>query len=91
MAIRVNIHRYFLPDAAGSWVTAESSGKTIGECLKQIVIEFPQLKKEIFDPEGKLQVHVSIFLNGEDSYPEELSKKLNDGDIIDMIPIIGGG
>ena len=91
MAVRVNIHRYFLRDAAGDWVTAEANGKTVGECLKQIVIEFPQLKKEIFDPEGKLQGYVSVFLNGEDSYPEELAKKLNDGDIIDMIPVIGGG
>lgn len=91
MAVRVNIHRYFLGEAAGDWVYAEADGKTVGECLREVAGKFPQLKETIFDREGNLQGHIAIFLNGEDTFPEELAKKLNDGDVIDTIPIIGGG
>ncbi|MFH0941913.1 MAG: MoaD/ThiS family protein [Chloroflexota bacterium] len=91
MTVRVNIHHYLFRDAAGPWVITETNGKTLGECLGQTVAKFPRLKNEVFDPAGKLQGHVLVFLNGEDASPDELTRKVSDGDVVEMIPIIGGG
>ena len=67
----------------------EVNGKTIGECLKNLVAQFPNLK--MFDKEGNLYSYIYISVNGEDAYPNELEKPVKDGDELVITPMISGG
>ncbi len=92
MSIKVNISRYFFGGWTNETVVAEVSGNTVGQCLNQLVRQFPPIKKEIFDEDGDIAVVARIFINGESAFPEELAKPVRDGDTIDIIPMaISGG
>ena len=51
---------------------------------------FPKLQ-ELFDKEGKLLEYLSVFVNREIAFPDELATPVKDGDEIHLIPLIGGG
>lgn len=91
MTAKMKIHRYLLSESAGSWETIDTSGNTLGDCLRQALTRFPKLKNEIFDASGKLQGHILVLLNSEEVQPDELNRKVSDGDVIEVLPIIGGG
>jgi len=67
------------------------SGSTVGECLKQLVEKYPRLKLRLFNRQGKLPKGVSIFINGESAYPEELARPVHDGDKVYITNIVLGG
>ena len=45
----------------------------------------------LFDKKGKLQNIVEVYLNGESAYPDELAKKIHDGDEIHLVFFLAGG
>ena len=67
------------------------SGSTVGECLKQLVEQYPRLKPRLFNRQGKLPKGVSIFINGESAYPGELARLVHDGDKVYIANIVLGG
>ncbi len=73
----------------------EVAGKTVGECLEDLAVLFPMIGKTIFFRKGELfnfgHNKVSIYLNGEDAYPDELGKPVEDGDTITILYYISGG
>jgi len=91
MTAKVKIHRYLIHESAGLWENVDASGKTLADCLKQTVAKFPKLKNEIFDASGKLPGHILVLLNSEEVQPDGLGRKVKEGDIIEVLPIIGGG
>jgi len=90
MSIQIKIPSYLQPLPIDTEVV-EVSGSTVGECLNQLVKQFPEIKKMLFAKNDKLYSFVSIYVNGEDSYPEELAKPVKDGDELQILHIIGGG
>jgi len=56
-----------------------------------LVSRFPELRKWLFEKDGKLNRLVEIYVNAESSYPEELSKPVKDGDELHILIIISGG
>ena len=91
MTAKVKVHRYLFSESAGLWQTFDATGNTLADCLKQAIARFPRMKNEIFDASVKLQGHILVLLNGEEVQPDELDHKVNDGDTIEVLPIIGGG
>ena len=69
----------------------EVNGNTVGGCLDHLVKQFPGIEKMLFAENGKLFAHVSIYVNGEDAYPDELGKPIKDGDELYILYIVGGG
>lgn len=69
----------------------EVNGSTVGECLNQLVEQFPAAKEELFDKDGNVLSYIDIFVNGKSSYPEELAKPARDGDELYILRAIGGG
>jgi molybdopterin converting factor small subunit len=49
------------------------------------------IKEHLLDPRGRIQGFVELFVNNEIVYPEETSKKLKDGDEIEVLMIVAGG
>lgn len=90
MSIKINIHPSFQRYTNGLGV-AKVEGNTVGECLDQLVKQFPEMNKELFDINGELPAYVDIYVNRKSTYPEELSKPVKDGDELDIVLLIFGG
>ncbi len=75
----------------GSRATVEVNGATVGQCLADLVRQFPKTKSALFNEKGKLLDYIEIYLNLESSYPEELAKPVQDGDRLDIITVLSGG
>ena len=90
MSVRINLHPH-LYQFTNDQTIVEVNGSTVGECVNQLVKQFPQIKPMLFDKGGKLLNYVDIYVNGESSYPEELAKPVKDGDELHITIIIAGG
>ena len=66
-------------------------GNTVGECIQDLVRQFPALEKIILDKNGKLLHSFDVYVNGESSYPQEMAKPANDGDKLHIVLLIQGG
>ena len=69
--------------------TVEISGSTVGECLDDLIRQFPDIKKWLFDKNGILVA--LIIINGETAYPKDLNRPVADGDELNLIRTVGGG
>lgn len=68
------------------------SGTTMGEVFAGLTAQFPELKKHLFDANGKLRSFVNVYVNDEDiRYAQQESTPINDNDEISIIPSIAGG
>ncbi|MBN1687404.1 MAG: MoaD/ThiS family protein [Spirochaetales bacterium] len=66
-------------------------GSTVGECLEHLVRQFPEMKPDLFNKDGKLHNDIIIYLNKRTTYPEQLAKPVEDGDELSISVLIGGG
>ena len=70
-------------------------GKTVGECLNNLIKKFPNANKVLFDDDGELfnygLTSVTVYVNKEDVYPDGLAKPVKDGDEIHILYMISGG
>jgi molybdopterin converting factor small subunit len=66
-------------------------GKTIRECLHDLVRQFPDLKKILLDKDGNLLHAYDIYINGENLYPKDMTKPVKNGDKLNVVFIIHGG
>jgi MoaD family protein len=66
---------------------------SIDDLLNRFFNEYGEsLKEEILDEDGKLKKHYRIVVNGRNiNILEGFQTKLNDGDIIALMPAIAGG
>jgi molybdopterin converting factor small subunit len=90
LSIKIEIPSYLQPYTNDTEVV-EVSGGTVDQCLKHLVSQFPEMEKVLFAKSGELFDYVSIYVNGEDIYPEELAKPIKDGDELHLLYIVGGG
>jgi molybdopterin converting factor small subunit len=68
----------------------EVEGRTIGECLENLEGKFPGFKHQVLQ-DGRLRSIIEIYVNEESAYPEDLEKRVKDGDVVTFITYIGGG
>ena len=85
MSIKIHIPSYFQSYTNNKEVV-EANGTTVGECLEQLVKQFPEFKTMIFFKDGRLMAFLGVFVNGEYSSPE---KPVKSGDEI-IIEAAGG-
>ena len=63
----------------------------VGQCLDDLVKQFPGIKQGLFEDNGKLHSYIDVYLNGESAYPELLAKPVRAGDKLYIVFLIGGG
>jgi molybdopterin converting factor small subunit len=90
MTIEINIPPVLQALVAGV-SRIDVSGGTVGECFKEMVKKYPQLKPKLFNRRGELPKGINIFINGESAYPEPLSRPVRDSDKIHISHIVLGG
>jgi len=66
-------------------------GKTVRECLHDLVRQFPRLKKMLLDKDGNLMHSYDFYINGESVYPRDMNKPLKTGDKLNVLFVIHGG
>lgn len=66
-------------------------GKNVEECLSNLCSQYPVLREELFEKEGRLKKWIEIYVNGQSTYPQELGFPVRDGDEIRIILLVAGG
>jgi molybdopterin converting factor small subunit len=90
MSVKINIPSYLKSYTNGAQVV-EVNGSIVKECLDRLVKQYPSMKKMLFTEEGKLLDYVSIYVDGEFAYADELAQPVKDGDELHLLYILGGG
>jgi adenylyltransferase/sulfurtransferase len=77
---------------AGKQDSVELTGSTVGEVLSALTLQFPDLKKQIFNDEGKIRSFVNVYLNDEDiRYLKKDATAVAPADTLSIVPSIAGG
>ena len=90
MSIKIHVLSSLQPFTNNQEVI-EVEGSTVGECISQLIQQYPEIERRLFDKNGKLLSYVGLYVNGEDIYPEDLVKPIKNEDEIYILHIIGGG
>ena len=90
MSIKVVIPESFLV-ASGGVSEVETTGETVGDCLKAAAEQIPALQKLWFTSEGGLSKFVLLFLNGENIPGNDINRSVEEDDEIYPLLVIGGG
>ena len=76
----------------GKQESVQVSGTTVGEALTALTTEHPDLRKQLYNDEGKLRSFVNVYLNDEDiRYLSKDATAVNAGDTLTIVPSIAGG
>jgi molybdopterin synthase sulfur carrier subunit len=76
---------------AGGKDTLEAPGATVGEVLKNLAAQHPELGQRILE-NGDMRRFVNVYLNNEDiRFLDELETAVADKDELSIIPAIAGG
>jgi adenylyltransferase/sulfurtransferase len=72
--------------------SVEQAGSTVGEVLGGLTSRFPDLRKQLYNDEGKLRSFVNVYLNDEDiRYLQKDATAVAAGDTLSIVPSIAGG
>jgi adenylyltransferase/sulfurtransferase len=70
----------------------EVKGATVAEALQQLTTQYPNLKKNLYNDEGKLRSFVNVYVNDEDiRYLDKDETELEGNETISIVPSIAGG
>jgi len=90
MSVRVKLPP-ILQELSGGAETVEVTGRTIGECLKELEAQFPGIRETLFDRRGRLLRVFGIYLNSDGLHPVELDTVVRDNDEIVILNFLMGG
>lgn len=69
----------------------EVEGSTLGACLDALERRFPGFRAQVMDEQGAVHRFVKLFVNGELVPRADLSRRLAEGDEIEILAAIAGG
>jgi MoaD family protein len=68
------------------------AGETVGEVLRQLSGQYPQIQSHIFDKNGKMRRHINIFVNADNIRDlQGLGTTVAENDIVKILPSVTGG
>src|SRR5437762_2710788 len=76
----------------GKQDTVQVKGGTVGEALTELTSQHQDLRRNLYNDEGKLRSFVNVYLNDEDiRYLSKESTPVKESDTISIVPSIAGG
>ena len=89
-------HRILIPTPlrpfAGKQDVVEVEGTTVGDALKGLVGQYGDLRRHLYNEDGRLRSFVNIYVNDEDiSHLDREQTALKEGDTISIVPSVAGG
>ena len=77
---------------AGNINQIDVTGVTVGEALSSLTTQYPDLRKHLFDANGKLRNFVNVYVNDEDvRYQQRENTVIHESDNVSILPAIAGG
>jgi adenylyltransferase/sulfurtransferase len=72
--------------------SVEVAGASVAEVLSALTAQFPDLRKNLYNDEGKLRSFVNVYVNDEDiRYLDKDKTAVGAGDTVTIVPSIAGG
>jgi sulfur-carrier protein adenylyltransferase/sulfurtransferase len=72
--------------------SVQLAGTTVGEVLKSLTGQYAELRRHLYNDEGKLRSFVNVYVNDEDiRYLNKEATPVADGDTVSIVPSIAGG
>jgi len=72
--------------------SVDVTGATVREALDQLTVRYPNIKKNLFNDQGKLRSFVNVYVNDEDiRYLDKDGTKLTGSETISIVPSVAGG
>ena len=91
MAVEIKLPTVLRTQADGQ-ATVAVDGATVGEVFNSLVDRYPGLRGNLLDDEGSLHKFVNVYKDDDDiRYLDGLDTKLNDGDVLSILPAVAGG
>jgi adenylyltransferase/sulfurtransferase len=89
-------HRILIPTPlrpfAGKQDVVEVEGTTVGDALKGLVGKYGDLRRHLYNDDGRLRSFVNIYVNDEDiRHLDREQTALKAGDTISIVPSVAGG
>ena len=75
----------------GDISTVNVDGDAVGECLEDLVRQYPQLKDPLFNSDGALRPEFVVYINGASVGARELGKRVKEGDQLHLMSFFFGG
>ena len=70
----------------------EVEGSTVGELLANMTAQYADLRKHLYNEDGRLRAFVAIFLNDDDiRFLDREATPVKEGDTVSIIPTVAGG
>jgi len=69
----------------------ELEADTLGDVVNSLISRKHAVKELIFDSQGKVRAYTTFYVNNSAQKTLDLSRKLNDGDLILLVPTAAGG
>ena len=93
MRINVEISFSFKHELDRSGLTLDlSEGADVADALGVLVGRYPQIRSRLFLPNGEIQRHINVLINGENvRFRRGFHTQLQDGDRLTLLPPVGGG
>src|SRR5579859_1014785 len=77
---------------AGKQDAVQLAGKTVGEVLQSLTSQYSDLRRHLYNDEGKLRSFVNVYVNDEDiRYLSKEATPLSSNDVLSIVPSIAGG
>jgi adenylyltransferase/sulfurtransferase len=77
---------------AGNRGEVQVQASSVGEALQALTEAYPDLRKHLYNEQGKLRSFVNVYLGEEDTrYLQGLETPVRDGDTLMIVPSIAGG
>jgi molybdopterin converting factor small subunit len=77
--------------STGNRREVEVEGRTVGECIRSLAEQYPEVGKHLFSATGGLQENLLVSLNRDVVQHGELDTPVEDGDAIHIMTMIEGG
>jgi molybdopterin converting factor small subunit len=91
MSVRVNIFYPQVQQCIHNRNEVKVGGSTVGECLSDLIRQFPDAEKWLFDKRGQLLEHVYVYINAESARKADLSEPVKEKDELIIAVLITDG
>ena len=91
MAVKVMIPTP-LRTYAGKQDHVDVAAKTVGDALASLIAQHGELRRHLYQDDGKLRSFVNVYVNDDDiRYLQKEATPVKDGDTVSIVPSIAGG
>jgi molybdopterin converting factor small subunit len=91
MKIKVNVFSANLLRAMRNPPAVEAEGETVGQCLNDLIRQYPDVAGLILDKAGRLRREVYVYVNAESLHKAEMTRPLKPGDALILAVLVTGG